>query len=63
MLKVEAKGEVLVGIMIRLWLHLIGEDFRGDLVLQWVLSSFSLRTLVRKVDSILSEANLAQQAV
>lgn len=63
MRKVEAKGEALVGIMIRSWLHLIGEDFRADLILQWVVSSPSLKTRVRKVGNILDEAHLVQQAV
>lgn len=63
MLEVEIQGEVLVGIVIRLWLHLIGEDFRADLVLLWIFSSSSLKSQVRKVNNILGEAHLAQQAV
>lgn len=60
---VEAKDEVPVVIMIQSWLHPIGVNFRADLVLQWVLSSSSLRNMLRKVENILNETNLAQQAV
>ena len=60
---VKAKGGVPVVIMIQSWLHLIVADFRADRVLQWILSSSSLRNMLRKVGNILNETNLAQQAV